>query len=502
MMLATETERQEIAAMASRPADAPALTKIIATIGPASSDPDQIRSLIDCGVGIFRLNFSHGDLAGHGERLKTIRSVAERLGAQVGVLGDLQGPKIRVTHVAGDGIELATGTIVRIDRDRDEAEVSDGTVRLGCTCAELIDEVEPGHRVLINDGAVRMLAVERSPTSLLCTVTYGGLVTSGKGINVPDTSLSVSTMTDTDWRNARWAVENGLDFLALSFVRTAEDVQLLREGLPRFGSAGASMPVIAKIELPQAVEGIDEIVDVADGVMVARGDLGVELELSRVPVIQKEIVRVAQHHGKACIVATQMFESMLEAPAPTRAEVNDVACAIFDRADAVMLSGETAVGQYPVLAVEHMRQVAVNSEKYLAAQEAVDSAPGRLIELQDREAALAHGASTVTRDVGAVAVVAWSQQGIMARLLSRQSLPIPIVAVSSDEATSRRMQLLRGVVPLTMEAPPSIDAFGGLLEQYLVDHGIASRGDAMILIAGDPLGRPGGNDSLRVWHIR
>ena len=357
-----------------------ALTKILATLGPASDSEEVINKMVEHGATLFRLNFSHG------------------------TFGDLQGPKIRVGEVPGDGIRLEIGQEVEIRSDV-EASIDGERPILATDLASIGDDVAPGHRVLINDGAIRLLAVERVTEGIACRVTLGGLVTSRKGINLPDSDLSVPALTDRDWACVEWAIENELDYLALSFVRTAEEVDTLRErvrhacvggrcgtGLVIGEDAEPAIPVIAKIETPQAVRGIESIVESADGIMVARGDLGVEMDVAEVPMIQKRLIAAAHAVGKPAIVATQMLESMINQPHPTRAEVSDVANAVLDGADCVMLSGETAAGKFPIIAVETMRRVAVATERVLRAEAVGEpTAPTRLREGRERMAALAPG---------------------------------------------------------------------------------------------------------------
>jgi pyruvate kinase len=473
--------------------DAPTLTKIVATVGPASSRPETIAKLIDAGVSIFRFNFSHGVLEQHAENLRVIREIAAERGRSPAVLGDLQGPKLRVGPVPGETVTVEAGATVRFVRD--PAAVAASPLAVTCTYDGLVDDAEPGHRLLVADGAVRMLVVEKRPGTLVCTVTHGGDVQTGKGVNVPDTQLRVRLLAERDWAHVRWAVESGLDFLALSFVRRADDLAELADGIARItaerSAGGGRLPIIAKIEVPEALEHIDAIVRAADGIMIARGDLGVEIDLALVPVVQKRLVEIAQSNGKPCIVATQMFESMISSPTPTRAEANDVAGAIFDRADAVMLSGETAVGRFPVLAVEHMDRIARHTEHHLATLPSRSTSPGALREARVPVAALAHGVWTVAQDIDARCIVTWSESGTTARLLSRQSFDVPILAVTSDAAAARRMQILRGVEPRRMDVPDDLDEFARETGRWLRDTGRAAPGDAWILVAGQPLGRPG-----------
>lgn len=506
------------------------LAKIVATLGPASDTPEMVRRLIEAGVAVFRLNFSHGSLEDHARRLAVVRAAASELGLPVAVLGDLPGPKIRVGAVSGS-IELVAGQEVLIDPSLDVSRVdARGVVSLSATYPSIGAEVRPGERVLINDGAVRMLALSSEAVAdgaagavgghsvLRCRVVTGGVVTSGKGINLPETELSVPAVTERDWACVRWAVAHGLDFLALSFVRSAEEIEVLREGLAGMCAvdkrvdegAAAMIPIVAKIEKPQAVANMESIVRASDAIMVARGDLGVEMDIAQVPVVQKQLIATADAWGKPCIVATQMLESMIHAPGPTRAEASDVANAVFDGADALMLSGETAVGAYPLLAVEMMARVIRAAEQRLSDQSPDASPPRRVVESGYRTAALAHGAWHVARDVRARLVVCWSQEGGCARYLSQTGFKIPIVACSSSERQTRRMSLLKGVRALTMPVPTdqqraeaggSLSAWNERIDEELVARWWARPGDAVVMLAGRPLGVKGATNALAVHYV-
>jgi pyruvate kinase len=481
----------------------PPLTKFIATIGPASSDETVVSRLIEAGVSIFRLNFGHGTIAEHEARLRSIRTVAERLGRPIGVLGDLQGPKIRIGRVAGEGLSLDAGASLIVQREPIVAEPG-RVCRCSCTYRGLVDDVKPGERLLINDGAVRMLIVDHRRDEIECTVTQGGLITSGKGVNLPDSTLRIEPVSDEDWALVSWAVTNDLDYVAMSFVSCEADVRRLRDGIEQAratrGTPALRLPIIAKIERPSAVERAEEIIDAADAIMVARGDLGVEMDLARVPVIQKQLALAAHDYGKPCIIATQMLQSMIDSPIPTRAEASDVAGAIFDGVDAVMLSGETAIGRYPVLAVETMSRIARHTEAHLAQQQRESRAPRKLVESRYRTAALAHGVWTVARDIGAAFIVVWSQQGGGARYLSQNEFSIPIIAVSTDDRALRQMQLLRGVTPVRVPLPESMEHFTRQIDVYLTATGWAKAGDCGIIVAGTPLGRQGVTRSLSI-HV-
>jgi pyruvate kinase len=492
---------------ALRPGMMPTRTKIVATVGPASESSETIQRMIEAGVSVFRFNFSHGTLEEHALRLQRVRELAAQLDAPVAVLGDLQGPKIRIGKVPGGGIHVGTGTTIIIQREAMLAVAeSDTQVRFSSTTPSIIDDVQVGQRLLINDGAIRTLVVEASRDELTCTVTHGGEISSGKGINLPDTDLSLSTISPRDRECITWAVDHELDYLALSFVRSPADIQELRaainQRMKESDIESRRLPIIAKIEVPRALNAIEDIVQETDAIMVARGDLGVEMDLAEVPVIQKRLSLLAQHYGTPCIVATQMLESMMHQPVPTRAEANDVANAIFDQVDAVMLSGETAVGEYPVITVEHMARIARNAEAYLATLGGKSSPPSHLQALKHRTAAMAHGTWNAARDAGACAVVVWSEEGTGARLLSQNNFHVPIFAVTSDLRAARIMQLLRGVQPICMELPPeSIDQFERTMDAILLERGVARQGECYVMMAGEPLGVSGVTDTVRLHYI-
>lgn len=495
----------------------PALTKIVATVGPASDSRAMIERLIDAGVSVFRLNFSHGTTDEHKKRLDTIRAAATAKGVCIGVLGDLPGPKIRVGTVPdideGGGIDLTVGQNVLLDRTITAAEVREETVDDRCelvpalplTYGDLVDEVQPGQRVLINDGAIRMLCVGAEPGghAVRCVVTVGGKVTTRKGINLPETDMQVPALTDRDRELVKWAVQHELDYLALSFVRSGKEIEELRDLIVAQAPNHEPIPIIAKIEKPQALARIDEIAEVTDAIMVARGDLGVEMDIPEVPVAQKRIIKAANYWGKPCIVATQMLETMIDSAIPTRAEASDVANAIFDRAGAVMLSGETAVGKHPALVVETMTRIARAAEASLAKAEGKASPPERLKQTRYRTAALAHGAWHLAEDLDAKAIVCWSQLGGTARYLSQNDFDIPIIAWSSDPAATRRMALLRGVRPVLAQPPKSgrLADWTDMVEAHLLEQHWASAGDQVLLVAGRPLGVARVVNSISVLEV-
>jgi len=483
-------------------------TKIIATVGPATGSVEVLVRLIEEGARVFRINFSHGAMEDFDRLLEAVRAAEAQTGQPVAVLGDLCGPKIRLGQVAGEGIGLEVGQRVHFQRDSIIAEArGDGPVTFSTNWPTLVDEVQPGQRMLIDDGAVRMLVIEVIGEGLarqvVCSVTHGGRVSTRKGVNLPDTDIQAPSLTDYDRQCCDWAVRRELDYLALSFVRRAADVQGLTAYLKTRARPGEmTIPIITKIEKPQALDDLEAIVHVSDAVMVARGDLGVEMDLAQVPVIQKLIVSLCRDYGTPVIVATQMLQSMMNEPAPTRAEVSDVANAIFDGADAVMLSGETAVGRFAVQTVHTMAHIAAATEAHMRqSEEAWDHPPRKLRETRYRTAALAHGVSVVVRDLDAKLVITWSQLAGGARYLSQNRLHVPIIAASSSPAAMRRMGLLFGVYPIAMQPPAHSENFVTMMDRIILERGWAQRGDAIVFVKGEPLGISGVTNKLRIHYV-
>lgn len=506
--------------------------KIVATIGPASESPEVVRKLILAGVSVFRFNFSHGDLATHATRLKTVRDVASELSRPIAILGDLQGPKIRVGKIpAGVGTPSPSGggSIV-VEQGQDvvfKKGLADAYLRtsptnpssrepvLPVTYELLIDEVKPGQRVLINDGAIRMLAVEHDATAgeLRCRVTIGGTITSHKGINLPQSDVSAPAITERDWECVAFAVEHAMDYIALSFVRSAEEVKALRAQVNALCEAkahrdglqsldGVWIPIVSKIEKPQALADLERIVESSDAVMVARGDLGVEMDIAQVPIAQKRIIRTCAQFGRPCIVATQMLETMIENSTPTRAEASDVANAIFDGTDAVMLSAETATGKHPVLVVETMSRIVTAAEAQVALGPPLAS-PDRITHSHRSTAALAHGAWQVARDLNAKAVVCWSEQGGTARYLSQNNFHMPIIAYSSSPRATRRMALYNAVTPVCALPPGNgtIAEWTAAADQFLLSRRLASASDMIVLLAGRPLGKAKATNTIAIHEV-
>lgn len=502
------------------------LTKILATVGPASRDVNTLVRMIEEGARAFRVNFSHGDFDDFDQSVTAIRAAARQTGIPIGILGDLSGPKIRVTTVDDGQMELAVGDHVEFPKTDRQAHRDPDTrvVTIGTTYPDMVDDAEPGQRLLINDGAIRLLITDKvRPTDdpavfgdrrhpdnprLICRVTEGGTLSNKKGVNLPDTHVSAPALTEWDKQCAAWAVENDLDFLALSFVRKADDVRQLNDLLVTLGRDNRAMrshsrlPIVSKIEKPQAIDELDAILKETNAVMVARGDLGVEMDLTQVPVIQKQIIEKAHAHGKPVIVATQMLESMIHSFTPTRAEVSDVANAILDGTDAVMLSGETAVGDHPIQVINTMARTARAAEAYDAEQRrGTTRPPANLRDSKYRTAALAHGASTIVNDLNPAFVVMWSELGGSARHLSQNRMRRPILAISSSHAALRQMALHFGVHPIHMDRPADTPAFLSNVDALLLQAGWAEPGDAIVVVKGDPLGIPGVTNQILIHYI-
>ncbi len=491
------------------------LTKIIATLGPASADPAMIVRLIGEGARIFRINFSHGEFEDFKALLDATRQASKMADTPVAVLGDLCGPKIRVGDVVDEGVPVEPGQCIEFQRTPITggaigAVNADGNPLLSCNSPDVLDDVSVGDRLLIDDGSIRALVTEKDAPDadriLRCQISVGGTIHDSKGINLPDSDLSVESLTDYDRECLKWATEHDLDYIALSFVRSAADVQVLRAETQRIDTTDAPIPIVAKIEKPQAVTDIHAIVEASDAIMVARGDLGVEMDLAGVPAIQKRIVKLTHEVGKPVIVATQMLQSMIESATPTRAEVSDVAGAIYDGAGAVMLSGETAVGKHPTKAVNMMARTARAVQQHLLSGEDTSNSgwedqPPTWPSSGRRVAALAYGVRRMAKDFKARFIVVWSQTGNGARFLSQSRANVPILAASSDLQAVQRMNLLFAVQPIHLAIPPNIETFAQLIDPILQRDEWGFRGEPYILVAGEPIGTPGSTNSVSLRYV-
>ena len=471
--------------------------KIVATIGPASSDPDTLEKLLAHGVDVARLNFSHGLHEEHAQVLDRLRAASRHLGKAVAVLQDLQGPKIRTGPLEAGraGVQLEPGSELVISTD---GEIAGNAQRLSTTYPHLAEDVRPGDRLLIDDGLIELRVLSTDGVRARAEVVEGGLLGEHKGINLPGVPLRAEALSAKDRMDLAFGISHGVDYVALSFVRSAEDIAACRAEMER---AGRVVPVIAKIEKPEAIERLDAIVAAADGIMVARGDLGVEILPERVPVLQKEMCRKANAAGKPVIIATQMLNSMIDHPRPTRAEASDVANGIWDGADAVMLSGETASGKYPLAAVQMMDRIVREAEAGLPPREvriATMAAAARALPTGEVVAAAACDAAAAS---GAVAICCFTLRGETARQLARYRPAMPIVAFSPDQAIRRRLALYWGVLPKVMEPVKNAELMTELVSAALAEDGIGALGDRVVLVHGSPLGVPGQTNSIRLHEI-
>jgi pyruvate kinase len=466
-------------------------TKIVATLGPACNSVDALLRLFEAGVDVCRLNFSHGTLDAHLKTLKMIREAASQTAHPIAVLGDLCGPKIRVGQVKDidntGGMPIRQGDELTIQRKPTTGD----NLRISSTYDHLVDDVQVGDRVLIEDGLLRFVVIDKNTDELRLSATVAGVIKTGKGINLPHSKLNVPAITEKDWEAIEFAISEGIDYLAMSFVRRADEIQHVREHLRNRMS---DIQLIAKIEKNEAISNIKSIIDAADGLMIARGDLGVEMDVAQVPIIQKDLIRKCQSAGKPVIVATQMLQSMIENSSPTRAEVSDVANAIFDGTDAVMLSGETSVGRFPAGAVLTMAHVAEVTEKYIDSVK-VQFEPLKLDGLQ-MSVAVANGVRQMAADLKMKLVVVYSQTGSTARIFSKTRFPVPIIALSSDPRALRRMTLHYGVQPQEMAPPKNIAELIEQVDQLLCRQKYAQTGDRIVIVAGSSLGTPGALNSV------
>ena len=460
--------------------------KILATLGPASRDPEMIARLLEAGADAFRINMSHADQASHAETIAAIRSAEKTFGRPIAILCDLQGPKLRVGEFVDGRAVIRHGSHFTLDRN--PAPGNDARVCL--PHPELFGILQKGQRLLIDDGKLRLRVISASEGEILCSAEVGGVIMNRKGVNVPDSVIPVSAMTEKDRRDLAFAVEHGADWVGLSFVQRPEDVAEARRLM---GGHGA---LIAKIEKPAAVDRLEEIIELADGIMVARGDLGVELNPEDVPPLQKRIVETTRRSGKPVIVATQMLESMIENPAPTRAEVSDVANAVYDGADAVMLSAETASGAWPVEAVTIMHRIAMQ----------VESDPGYQARVHFTQVrpdattadALAQASAAIAETVTVAGIIVFTGSGSTARRVARERPDAPMLVLTPSSKTARRIALLWGAYPVVTRDIGSFEEMIAKGKRMALRHGFGSAGSKLIALAGVPFGTPGSTNLLHV----
>ena len=465
-------------------------TKIVVTLGPASSSPEIIRRLLQAGMDVARLNFSHGHHEEHARNIANVRAISAQLDTPVTILQDLQGPKIRVGDLPGGEIILTPGSIISLTP---QADFNGQVATIPLDYADAADDARAGMQVLLADGLFELEVVEVAGRELRCRVIEGGLLKSRKGVNFPNLNLRLPSLTEKDRRDLEFGIEHKVDWISLSFVRSAADVRALKELLAR---KGAFTPVIAKIEKPQAVENLEEILQEVSGIMVARGDLGVEVSPEKVPMLQKHIIERCNRKGLPVITATQMLESMIHDSRPTRAEASDVANAIIDGTDAVMLSGESAIGAFPVRAVEMMARIATEIEaaiefKTYSASDPTDSN------------ALSEAATAISDVVELRAIVVLTTSGYTARLVAAERSKTPLFALTTDATVYHSLNLFWGVKPILVEGTP--ETFEGLVAQAettLRDRRLVAAGDKILVIGGVPAGQPRGSNFIKLQLLR
>lgn len=462
--------------------------KIVCTLGPAVDGADKIRELVEAGMDVARLNFSHGTHADHERRYKWVREASAAVDRPIGILADLQGPKIRLGKFAEGVVEWATGETVVITNEN----ILGTHDRVSCTYDKLPLEVRAGDRLLIDDGKVSVEVIDSDGTDIRCRVIEGGPVSDHKGVSVPNVAVSIPALSEKDADDLRFALALGVDLVALSFVRSPDDIKPVHEVMDQ---VGRRVPVIAKIEKPEAVDRLESIVAAFDGLMVARGDLGVEMPLEQVPLVQKRAVQLGRELAKPVIVATQMLDSMIENSRPTRAEASDVANAVLDGADAVMLSGETSVGKYPITTVKTMARI-------IATTEAGDRTVPRLQhDPRTRGGAITNAAANIARAIGAKALVAFSQTGDTVRRLARLHCELPLLAFTPDPAVRNQLTLSWGVETFLVDYVEHTDAMFRQVDHAMLGLGRGVPGELVVVVAGTPAGTPGSTNTLRIHQL-
>jgi pyruvate kinase len=469
-------------------------TRIVCTLGPSSAAPSVLRAMVQAGMDVARLNFSHGDHDTHRQAAASLREAAEAAGRPVALLGDLQGPKIRTGSLESAFQRLVRGRSVVLVPSRGPGSGPKGVNEIEVSHPELIEALRPGDRVLLDDGRIELVVRRLDPGSAACSVVRGGLLGERKGVSVPGRSLPLPALTPKDIEDLKLAVELGVDYLALSFVRRPEDVIACQE---RLRSLGCRAGVIAKLEKLEAIRNLEEILEVADAVMVARGDLGVELKLGDLPAVQKDVIDRANRAGVPVITATEMLESMVTSNRPTRAEASDVANAIWDGTDAVMLSQETSIGAHPVEAVRAMARICISAQKHPAFERARQMwrEPGEV------GSAIAHAAATTADELHARVVIAFTESGKTALRCSKARPRMPVVAASPHPDVLRKTALFSGVIPLLVSPGRDTDEMIANATEAARASGLVRQGDRVVVVAGVPVGRPGQTNLLKIETV-
>jgi len=468
-------------------------TKIVCTIGPATRSPENLRLLLEAGMNVARLNFSHGTHEQHAEVIGHLRAIARDLNTPLALLQDLSGPKVRVGSIAGEGVLLRPGGEITLTLD----DVPGDERQVNLPVPEIFEAVGTNTHLMLDDGLLELRVKSKRADSLVCEVVVGGLLTSNKGVNVPGVSLPIAAVTDKDLDDLRFGIAQKVDYIAASFVRSASDIAVLR-GVCE--AARAKIPLIAKIEKHEAVQNIDAIMEAVDGIMVARGDLGVEVPIDEVPVIQKMLIRKANRAGRPVITATQMLDSMIRNPRPTRAEVSDVANAIFDGTDAVMLSGETAVGLYPFETVRMMSKIATHTEGSLDYGKILDE-KARFDTGQSITGAVGQATCDIAHDLSCTAILTASATGRTARVVSRYRPRAPIICATNRLETYQRLALVWGVQPVLVEIADDSDSMMQASIDAAGQTGLVKNDDVVVLTGGVPVGRPGSTNFIKIHRI-
>ncbi|MEB3213095.1 MAG: pyruvate kinase [Leptolyngbyaceae bacterium] len=465
-------------------------TKIVATIGPASSSPEVLKKMVEAGMSVARLNFSHGSYDDHARMIQRLRSVSKELNTPITLLQDLQGPKIRVGQLPNDEMELAEGQVIDLVPLHD---FSGQPHTAAIDYPYLAEEAKPGMQILLDDGLLELRIEEVTGDIVRCSVVQGGVLKSRKGVNLPSLDIRLPSLTEKDKQDLEFGISQGVDWVSLSFVRKAEDVQTLRALLEAHGAT--DVPVMAKIEKPQAIANLESIIDACDGIMVARGDLGVEMKTEKVPMLQKRIIRECNKRSIPVITATQMLDSMIRNPRPTRAEASDVANAIIDGTDAVMLSGESAVGQYPIRSVKMLARIASDVEPEI---QYVNNPPA----LTDETHALSEALNTIDKILDLRCIVAFTATGYTAKIAAGERPKAPVVAITPDINVYHRMNLVWGVVPILVD--DDLGSFEELIQQaegILIQRNLAVPGDQVLIMGGIPAHTPQGTNFMKLHRI-
>ncbi|GAB6988479.1 pyruvate kinase [Paenibacillus pini] len=468
-------------------------TKIVCTIGPSSESLENTKKLIMAGMNVARLNFSHGDFEEHGNRINNIREACQELGKTVAILLDTKGPEIRTGKLAVEPIELVQDEYITLTTE----EILGDKDRISITYKDLPGDVQAGSTILIDDGLIGLLVVGVEGTEIKCRIINGGTIKSKKGVNVPGVAISLPGITEKDANDIIFGIEQGIDFVAASFVRKASDVQEIRELLEKHNAS--HIQIISKIENQEGVDNLDEILEASDGLMVARGDLGVEIPAEEVPLVQKRMIEKCNVAGKPVITATQMLDSMQRNPRPTRAEASDVANAIFDGTDAIMLSGETAAGKYPVESVLTMSRIAEKAESALNYREMF--LKQRIAQDTSVTEAISQSVAISALDLNAKAIISSTETGHTARMVSKYRPQSPIIAVTTQDRTLRRLALTWGVIPIKGETASSTDEMFDFSIRGGLESGLVKPGDLVIITAGVPLGQSGSTNLVKVSQI-